>query len=248
MKDINQHNIEIASNLLAWNSKPLLRQIYLEFYLRIASHINKNLSGKIVEIGSGAGNLKIVIPQAITTDLFANPWIEQTESAYKLSFQDKSVSHLILFDVFHHLEYPGTALKEFHRVLTVGGKIIIMEPCVSILGILVYGGFHHEPLGMYREICWEIPVDKRIEDTIYYAAQANASRIFGSRKYADRLVNWRMAGMTKFSALSYIASGGYSHNQLYPDKAYPFVKSFEKILDLFPSIFATRLMIVLEKQ
>ena len=82
------------------------------------------------------------------TDLFPNPWIDRVESAYNLSFSDNSISHLILFDVWHHLEYPVNALKEAHRVLTSGGTLIIMEPAMSVLGRIVYGKFHHEPLGL----------------------------------------------------------------------------------------------------
>jgi SAM-dependent methyltransferase len=247
MIDINRHNDEIAFNLLAWQSKPLLRRIYQDFYQRISVQINKNVEGKIVEIGSGAGNLKTVIPDAITTDLFPNPWIEQTESAYNLSFKDKSVSNLILFDVFHHLEFPGTALKEFHRVLTPGGRVVILEPCISLLGLLVYGCFHHEPLGLRRKICWEMPDDKHPDETGYYASQSNASRIFSTKKYAGNLTSWRLISITKRSELSYVASGGYSHKQLYPDKAYRFIKAMEKLFDLIPAIFATRVLVVLEK-
>ena len=50
-------------------------------------------------------------------DLFSNPWLDRRENCYAMNFADGSVSHLILFDVWHHLRYPGTALREFHRVL-----------------------------------------------------------------------------------------------------------------------------------
>ena len=71
--------------------------------------------GSVVELGSGIGNIKEVIPKCLCTDLFPNPWLDYVENAYALSFGSASVSNLILFDVFHHLKYPGTALQEFHR-------------------------------------------------------------------------------------------------------------------------------------
>ena len=91
------------------------------------------------------GRIKDVIPQCVTTDLFPNPWLDRQENCYQLSFADGSVSHLILFDVWHHLRYPGTALREFHRVLAPGGRLILFEPAASWVGRLVYHFFHHEP-------------------------------------------------------------------------------------------------------
>jgi ubiquinone/menaquinone biosynthesis C-methylase UbiE len=70
------------------------------------------------------------------------------------SITDSSVFNLILLDVFHHLTYPGTALKEFHRVLRVNGRVTILEPAMSLLGKLVYGLFHYQPLGLLKPVSW----------------------------------------------------------------------------------------------
>ena len=55
--------------------------------------------------------------------------------------------HLILFDVWHHLEHPANALAEFRRVLVPKGRVILLEPAMSLVARLVYGRCHHEPLG-----------------------------------------------------------------------------------------------------
>ena len=117
MSDVAQHNREIHENLDHWQRKPQLREAYAEFYRMIADRIADRLAGPVVECGSGIGNLKSVIPDAVTTDLFPNPWIDRVENVFALSMADNSVAALILFDVFHHLEYPGTALAEMRRVL-----------------------------------------------------------------------------------------------------------------------------------
>ena len=65
-----------------------------------------------------------------------------------LTFADESVANLILFDVWHHLEYPGTALAEFQRVLAKGGRLVIFDPAMGLLGRAVYGLCHHEPLAL----------------------------------------------------------------------------------------------------
>ena len=118
---IDLHQGLIEKNYEYWNQKPILKILYGDFYRRIAAHLSNLPDSKIVELGSGLGNIREFIPNCIRTDLFPNPWIDQIENAYRLSFPAETVSDLILTDVFHHLKYPGTALKEFSRVLRKGG-------------------------------------------------------------------------------------------------------------------------------
>ena len=244
---INLHHDLIEKNHKYWNSKPLLQQVYADFYRSIQQHLSKIPDTKIVELGSGLGNINETIPSCIRTDLFPFPWIDQVENAYQLSFEDDSISDLILTDVFHHLRYPGIALNEFHRVLRKGGRVIMLEPCLSLLGCIVYGVFHQEPIAITKEIEW-FPPDNWAPDKInYYAAQGNATRVFIRKSLSPKLNNWKKVETIQYSALAYIASGGYSIQQLYPTGMLPLLKTIEKLLDYFPSIFATRLLVILEK-
>ena len=241
-----QHNVEIHENLAYWNNKPTLQKVYLGFYKLISKELNRNIQGKIVELGSGIGNLKSVVPEAICTDLFNNPWLDQVENAYALSFKDESVSNLVLFDVWHHLQYPGDALKEFRRVLKPGGKVILFEPYISLFGRLVFGPMHHEPIGLKEEIKPFAPAKTDFDKLDYYAAQGNATRIFYKKKYNDLLTDWNIVFKKRTPALAYILSGGYSKPQLYPSIALPLFKPIDKVFGLLPGIFATRLLVVLE--
>src|SRR5215211_2791117 len=103
---LDQHQVEIQRNRSAWERKPLLRQIYSRFYDRIVRLVDNSVPGAIIEIGSGIGNLKGRLPHAIATDLFSNPWLDMVCDGYELPLETGSVSHLILFDVFHHLRAP----------------------------------------------------------------------------------------------------------------------------------------------
>ncbi|NJN80084.1 MAG: class I SAM-dependent methyltransferase [Anaerolineales bacterium] len=206
-----------------------------------------SVTGKTVELGSGMGSISEVISDCIRTDLFPYPWIDQVENAYHLSFEDTSISNLLMVDVFHHLRYPGNALQEFLRVLKPGGRVIMMEPGLSALGYLIYGLLHVEPIGMAKESSWFAPEGWKIENIDYYAAQGNATRIFVGKHFADYLSDWNVVKVKRLTALAYAASGGYSGPQLYPTAAYPFVKFIEKLLRPFPALFATRLLVVLEK-
>lgn len=244
---INLHQDLINKNHAYWNRKPLLRSVYKGFYQLIADQLSNLPDGKVVELGSGLGNIHEVIPNCIRTDLFPYPWIDQIENAYQLSFTDESVSDLILTDVFHHLKYPGTALDKFHSVLRKGGRVIMLEPCISALGVVVYGAFHPEPIGIGKKIEWLAPQGWSAEHIDYYAAQGNATRVFVGRKFRSLLHNWKFVKTIRLSAISYVASGGYSAPQFYPTAFLPLLRSVEKPLNLFPALFATRLLVILEK-
>ena len=244
---ISLHQDFIEKNQAYWNQKPLLKTLYADFYRLIAKHLSNLPESKIVELGSGLGNIHDVIPSCIRTDLFPNPWIDQVENAYQLSFADEAVSDLILTDVFHHLKYPGTALQEFSRVLRRGGRVIMLEPCMSALGLLVYGVLHEEPIAVTKRIEWEAPRSWSPEQIDYYAAQGNASRVFVGKRFRDKLTDWNMVKTQRLSAIAYAASGGFSKPQLYPTSALPLLRKLENILDRFPLLFATRLLVILEK-
>lgn len=244
---LSQHNIEIQRNRQAWEQRPLLRDIYRDFYRQVDQRIDRSLSGAIVELGSGMGQIKEVIPDCITTDLFPNPWLDRQENGYALSFADRSISHLILFDVWHHLRFPGTALKEFHRVLIPGGRVILFEPAASWSGRIVYSLFHHEPLAVGTTITWEAPGDFKASDADYYAAQGSATRLFWWGQAKGRLDGWQLSEVHPVTSFEYFASGGFSGPQLGGRFLQACMRGLDRLCQPFPRLFAARLLIVLEK-
>jgi SAM-dependent methyltransferase len=246
--NLEQHNAEIQENLAYWNNKPTLRKVYRGFHEAIGAQLSGIQGHHIAELGSGIGNIKEVIPACIRTDLFPNPWIDQLESAYRLSFDNESASDLILFDVFHHLRYPGRALEEFQRVLVPGGRVIIFDPCVSLLGRLIFGLCHHEPIGLREPITWLPPSGWDVDKDDYYAAQGNAFRVFVKDEFESDLRTWKRVLCRRLSAISYVATGGYSKPQLYPQSMLPVMRSIDRVCDFLPAVFATRLLVVLEKK
>jgi SAM-dependent methyltransferase len=242
-----RHQEELYQNHQAWLNKPILAKIYRRFYTVIAENL-KESDAPVVEIGSGIGKITDVIHDCIRTDLSDNPWIDQVENAYQLSFKNQSVSNLVLLDVFHHLKFPGTALDEFHRVLIPGGRVIILEPCISLFGIFIYGCFHKEPLGLLKKIDWWAPSTPETTQQGYYAAQGNAFRIFCRDGFEERLKAWKVFQNKRIAGLPYIASGGYSGPQFCNEKTFDQWDAIDRLLQPFPLIFACRLLIGLEKR
>jgi hypothetical protein len=123
---------------------------------------------------------------------------------------------------------------------------ITVDPCVSALGMVVYGLLHHEPVAIRDEIVWNAPEGWTPVDDSYYAAQGNAYRIFFRSDLTKLLPDWKVIERTRMAAISYVASGGYSKPQLYPDAAFGFMRWIDGVCDLMPALFATRLMAVVE--
>jgi len=244
----DQHNIEIHQNRKAFEKKPILNLIYGNFYRDIKKRLIQRSKGVTVEMGSGIGIIKNHIPDCITSDLFENPWLDRVENAYGLQFENNTITNLILFDVWHHLQYPATALAEFNRVLLDGGRLIIFEPAMGCIGKIIYGFFHHEPIALHEPITWYAPDDFNIEKQAYYAAQGNCWRMFRENTLPKQIeLGWRLREVSFYPALAYVASGGFSKPQLFPSLFLPMIMALEHLLQRFPTIFATRMLVVLEK-
>lgn len=244
---VSQHNDEIHENRRAWTSKAALREAYGDLYRRIASAVDRSIPGEIVELGSGMGNIKGFVPDCITTDLFPNEWLDRTENLYALSNPASTVGNLILFDVWHHIEHPADALAEFRRVLSPGGRVILMEPSMSILGRFVYGLFHHEPLGLSHTFREQPSGLEAGAKTNYFAAQSSCHRLLRNRELPGLLAGWNVLRVEEIASFSYLASGGFRGPQLYPDAFIPLLHMFDRVASMVPALFAARLFVVMEK-
>jgi SAM-dependent methyltransferase len=240
---LTQHQAEIQGNLRAWEGKPLLREIYAGFYRRIIGLIDSRLEGRIVEIGSGIGSLKTHLPQAISTDLFPNPWLDVVCDGYELPFQQYSLSHLVLFDVFHHLQAPNAFLREARRVLTPSGRLILFEPYVSLASCLVYGLLHHEG------VRWTQPIslaDQLPRPRAYYTGQGNATRLFFRQQVRGWPQGWRVFHAEAFSCFHYLLSGGYAKPAMYPPRWLEGLRRLDARLSHWPRIFGGRCLVGLQ--
>jgi SAM-dependent methyltransferase len=235
----SEHLKEMLVNKECWSRKKTLRMIYHQFYKQIEQ---ATVGDRIIEIGSGIGVGKEFIPNLEITDIYNNPWLDSVESAYKLSYKDKSIDTLILFDVWHHLEYPFAALNEFRRVLKPKGRVIIFDPDMSILGRIIYGLLHHEPLGFTHK--FQTQITKPIT---YFAAQSSAYRFFVKKQSPEALNKWNKIETNRIVSFAYIGTGGFKGPSLYPSWLFSAINAFDRSLQMFSNLFSVRLLLVLEK-
>ncbi len=65
MSETNENISLLNKHNKIWNEKLLLRKIYRDFYILIKQNLVLNNTGKIVELGSGIGKIKEIIPECI---------------------------------------------------------------------------------------------------------------------------------------------------------------------------------------
>src|SRR5438477_5939548 len=80
--------------------KPFLRALYRDHYRQIAGLLDGIPPGPIVEIGSGGGFLKEILPAVVTTDLCPGPGLDRVMTAERLEFPDASLAAILMLNVF----------------------------------------------------------------------------------------------------------------------------------------------------
>src|SRR3989338_2223639 len=219
-----------------------LRRLYEDFYLEIK---NSGLpAGTVVELGSGPGFIKKIIPNTITSDVISGPDIDQTFSAAAMPFTSNSIGAFVMFNVFHHLKEPEQALREMERCLMPGGKIVMIERYNSVWGHFVYSHFHYEDFNPMAG--WKIEGDGRLSDAnnampwiVFVRDQAVFSKKFP-------LLN--IMCLRVHTPFRFIISGGLTKPQLLPAFLYPAVCWFEKIISPFNKQLGMFVTIELQKR
>lgn len=209
-----------------------LRQIYIDFYNRLKP--NGVPVGPIIELGSGGGFIKEIIPSAITSDIVSGPDVDKVFSALNLPFADSSVAAFLMLNAFHHMKDPELALSEMQRCLMPGGKIIMVEPYNSWWSSFFYKNFHYEGFDTKAE--WKIQGDGRLSD----ANNALPWIVFvrDREKFIQKFPALRITKIDPHTPLRYLVSGGLKRKPFLPFAFYPVIQFFETILGPVKHIFS----------
>ncbi len=209
--------------------KQFLRRLYLDFYRILRDAISPAEGDTIVELGSGAGFIKEVIPAAVTSDILPLPTVDKVFSALEMPFEPHSVDAIVMIDVLHHIPDVRRFFREAVRCLKPAGRIAMIEPANTLWSRFIYTRFHHEtfdPKGGWT-FASERPL-ATANGALPWILFHRDKNIF-AKEFPDLSVHFCMC----HTPLRYLLSGGFSLRQLVPDWSYPVIKGIETLLGPF---------------
>ena len=207
-------------------SKPFLKKLYEDWYTVFQESKPKVPAGKMVEIGSGGGFLKEVIPGVLTSDILELKHTDLTFSGLAMPFRDGELSALFMIDTFHHIPDAEGFLSEVDRVLMPGGRMVMIEPANSFWGRLIYQNFHHEPFDPMGG--WTFPTSGPMSGAngalpwIVFERDVNLFR--------SQFPLLQLSKIKYHTPFRYLMSGGLSLKQLVPSFSYSFFKIADNII------------------
>ncbi|MBF0556202.1 MAG: class I SAM-dependent methyltransferase [Nitrospirae bacterium] len=208
--------------------KPFLLKWY-EIYFEAVGGVEAetaHLGGVSLEIGSGAGLLKAVYPDIITSDTVINVHIDRVEDAAALSFADGSLRAVYCLNTLHHISGARRFLSELDRCLMPGGIALMVEPAMSRFARFVWRYLHHE--NCEPEWGWEFPNDGRMSASNSALPWIVFDR---DRKLFDgSFPTLGDVEIRYFDAALYMLSGGVSYWALAPARAFKYLRAIEKII------------------
>lgn len=226
--------------------KPFLRKLYIDFYKQLEKVVSDPQGKVLVELGSGAGFIKEVISNAITSDILELPNVDKVFSALKMPFEKASVDAFFMFDVLHHITDPGAFFREALRCLKIGGRIVMIEPANTLWSRFIYKNFHHELFDTQAK--WEFG---SLQETGPLSDGNGALPwiIFSRdrRIFENEFPSLRIVRMRNHTPLRYLLSGGLTLRQLVPSFTYPVIKAIEYTLSPVNNLLGMFQTIELEK-
>jgi SAM-dependent methyltransferase len=218
---------EIRRQREVWEQKPILRYLYARYYERIRTRL---ASGEpVLEIGGGSGRLKEQLARVITSDVFQTPWIDIQLDAHVFPFREATVRNVIAIDVLHHLPDPLSFFRECVRTLSSGGRILLIEPHISLWSFFVYRFLHHEPCDLADNV-WG-PRHSSRDHNFANAALPWLVLQRGQKRFLAEFPALRIVETEFLDFIAYPASGGFNYRSSLP---LPFIRAITQMERLLP--------------
>ena len=202
----NRARLSANQNLLYW-----YRELYGDQFKDFAEPTLLS----ILEIGSGTSPLKQFLPNVVTSDVLDLEYLDLMFDCHDIdkldAIKNESLDVITLTNVLHHLKSPIAFLNRAAGKLKSGGKVIATEPFFSALSTPIFKYLHHEPV----ELHISEPELKHVQGPLASANIALPWMIFlRQQEWLQQLNdNFDLAVLSirPFSAVSYMATGGFSH-------------------------------------
>ena len=218
--------IDSLSHAEIIKSKPFLLNLYEEWSRQIINRLPPDISGPVVEIGSGSGILRELCPDIISSDIVPKKDLAIILDAVELPFQPRSLRAIVMMDVFHHIPDVQSFLLECIRTLKAGGTIIMIEPWLTVWSRLVYRYLHHEPY-VPETSTWQFPAKGPLSDANLALPWVVFKRDI--HRFQTSFQELKLCEITPDWPFSYLLSGGVSMKCLVPANSYGFFRKLERV-------------------
>jgi SAM-dependent methyltransferase len=228
-----------------WDSKPVLRLVYNDFFRRLADRCT---SGPTLEIGGGCSNLRDHLPDVVTSDIQFSPLLDLVADAQQLPFADGALGNIVMLDVLHHIEYPIHFFEEAARVLRPGGRIVMIEPAITWGSTLFYRFIHHEPVRMSVD-----PLSRGIprSDRDPYESNQAIPTLIATRdreRFENAIGVLQIRRAEWFAFAVYPLSGGFKAWSMLSPRIASLGMSLERKIEAYLGrLFGFRLLLMIEK-
>jgi SAM-dependent methyltransferase len=198
----------------------------------------------VLEIGSGGGFSKTLLPGLITSEIIPVPVVDVVLDAQRLPFGADSLRGILMIDVFHHIPRVDAFLCEARRCVKPGGVVAMIEPWITPWSRFIYTCLHPEPCRP-RAAAWDFPPGSPLS----LSNQALPWIVFkrDRKRFESHYKHWRIAVLELHTPIAYLLSGGFSFPGLLPGKAHGVIKGLEKRLRPFNRWLAMFATIVLRR-
>ncbi len=236
----------LAGYRSVWDRKPVLRVVYDDLFRRIADAC---VPGMTLEIGGGSGNLAERLPDVVASDIQYAPWLNLVADAQRLPFAAGALGNIVMLDVLHHIEYPVSFLREAERVLRPGGRVVMIEPAITLGSTLFYRFVHEEPVDMSRD---PLATGEVRPDRDPYESNQALPTLIATRhreRFHRALPHLRIADVKWFSFAIYPLSGGFKPWSLVNAAAARLGLKVERYLEpLLGRVLGFRMVLIVEKR
>lgn len=228
---------------------PTAREFLIGLYSELTKELNK--SEKYLEIGAGAGISSMFLENYNVTRTDILPWgdglVQGGVNAENIPFSNKTFDGVFGMDMLHHMQFPHRVINECIRVTKKNGKVIFIEPYVSLFSYGVYRIFHTEKTSLFKRVT---PAKPAIGSDPEDGDQRICQAIFLSRRgrdYLEREVERKFTIKKYFiHPVSFFSTGGLSK----PLKTNPlFVRKLQTLEARLPKwllrLTASRIVVVI---
>ena len=224
-----------------WNKKTNLRVCYKNWLKIIKPFV---VEGETLEVGAGTGLTKDIWEgEIITSDILETPWVDKILDAQDIDLPESSFQNILGIDIIHHLKKPYSFFNESLKILSNGGKLILIEPWITPISFIFYKLMHHEKIIFSHDYL-------KNSRNPWNGNMAVPNLIFSSKgkNFIEKYPDFEIEIMKKISFFDFQITGGFKSWSLVKNHGlYSFFLKMDQFLSFAMPFIGFRIIIVLKK-